>query len=372
MEKDSLQQKPTQRIKSNPLSLAQTGSKNCQDKKPNLDVTLTEIESYGQEMNTFFGIFTHLAVKDKKSYMVGNDGGKFKIVEDSDQTWYFDPPTHHGLMYDMIYIDHLDCYFFYFYNNIYRKDINDSPPYIFMKIELSRRPGSIFSYSKINKKLIVAKNAIKVAVINLERKQTEILAKGRENDEILQFRLFGVDENKVICVTKKGYVYLTCFNYDLKKVCAFNTLKLNFIKKRKEIGFSISVSDNNDYALVEISGCHTDFPLCSRMAVVKIKDRLLEVVALLDVYDQKLGLKYALQPCGFFGREMIWVGLNGLDLVQFYAFDSQRRELRELEEKRMNHQEKKPFKMYRIGNEFYYCGRNGKVMRFTISTECLK
>ena len=92
-------------------------------------------------------------------------------------------------------------------------------------------------------------------------------------------------------------------------------------------------------------------------------------IAELDQSCQNIMYKLTLEFIRYIGRYIIWVGLsrskNGVALL--YAYNTETGELKELEEKRVCHNEWIPAKIHPLGSQFYYTGRSGKIIRIGLN-----
>ena len=69
-----------------------------------------------------------------------------------------------------------------------------------------------------------------------------------------------------------------------------------------------------------------------------------------------------------FGRKILWVGLDFLEggYTKIYAFDKITEELEELSSKRVEHLEKFTYRLHRFGDQFFYIGYIGRIMRLSM------
>ena len=102
---------------------------------------------------------------------------------------------------------------------------------------------------------------------------------------------------------------------------------------------------------------------------VSEEEKLIEK-SVLDVYNQEINFKSALEFYGYFGNHLLWTGptfdYQKKTFVQVFDYDTESGELKELVEKRVKHEESNPHKMQRVGDEFYYTGNYGTLMRYWI------
>ena len=105
------------------------------------------------------------------------------------------------------------------------------------------------------------------------------------------------------------------------------------------------------------------------MVLYRLTGNKISVVAVLDCSAEDVEEKYALSCLGRFGTKILWVGLSAGEngVAHIYDFDVETKEIRELEEKRVEHGEYRPLNVYRVGNQFYYSGEKGKINKLTYS-----
>ena len=215
--------------------------------------------------------------------------------------------------------------------------------------------------------LITNKDCKNISAINLESKQVEIEVEKIVGNYIIDFRLFGEQEEKAIAVTEDGHILLYNLDYNQKTGSVINSFKIELKEERKEEAQSIAVCDKNEYAIVEIGQSESPW-VSSRMVIIKIEGDSLIKKAMIDQHSQKIGYKLALESLGYIGRHILWVGLSKLEngVAQLYVYDIERGEFKELQDKRVIHKERSPAKIHRMGSELYYTGSYGKIMRLRL------
>ena len=104
------------------------------------------------------------------------------------------------------------------------------------------------------------------------------------------------------------------------------------------------------------------------MMMLKVNNNTLVKLHSVDQNSLNLGDKWALDCFGSFGRYILWVGLSmwGNGIAQVYEYNTDKGELRELQDKGVSHLEKNPNKLHRLGTKFYYTGYNGKLMSLSL------
>ena len=238
-----------------------------------------------------------------------------------------------------------------------------------MELICGVRQGGSMRYSKLNQRLIIVQNKRNIWVINLERKQAEIRVGGAGmSAEIQDFKIFGEKENRVISVAQNGDVLLTSFGYLRRKIYFFGHSCLKFIDNRRETALAMEVCDKNQYAVVGInSGGFSS----SRVLVMKIRSNSLVITAILDYYHRGIRSQICLSCCRYFGNHILWVGLPwGADSsAQIYHYDVEKMDFRLLDKISVGIGEVDPCQIHRIGDQLFYTGSEGKVMRLIIGFE---
>ena len=313
------------------------------------------------------GDWTFLAVKDKNSYMVATKGKGLKIVENGAEVWSGKLPVFNVWLTDIIYIESQDSYFIDYNNKLYRKAVNREPPELFIDVESGTRVGACFRYSKNHERLIVNKNFRNISAINLEAKKIEIELWKQIGGNIYDFRLLGDNEDRVIAITQDGYVIYYGLDYGQKSGSIITHSKIEFIKRRRERGQSISVCEKHRYAVVEL-GIEDKSNISSRVIVLQLLgDRLIQKTSI-DHHIEQIREIDAIECFGYVGRHILWLGLSGgLDgVAMLYDYDSKTREFKELTEKVVSHKELKPVKLNKFGKKFYYVGWKGQVRAISV------
>ena len=79
----------------------------------------------------------------------------------------------------------------------------------------------------------------------------------------------------------------------------------------------------------------------------------------------------SLRCLGYFGKNILWIGLsdNTIGGLQVCDDDTEKQELKELKDKRVDHQEVEPQELHPLGNKFYYTGRDGRLMSVNLSSQ---
>ena len=310
---------------------------------------------------------THVALKDHNSFLIATDSQGLKVFEKGILVFSGELPEGDIQIFDAIYIPALNSYLLASRSELYRKDINVKRPYLYLSVECSSRYGSYFRYSKLQERLIVNQNTCYISVINPVTRKTEIVIQKGVRWDINDFRLFGENEDRVVSVNLEGHIVLYSLNYAQKRGVV-SVYQEKLMKVRYEELRSTSVCQKNQYVCVEVGTTIRPF-YSSRMIILKICQEGLIKTASIDLLNHRIGRKWALESIGYAGIHILWVGLSWKNngFLQVFDFNSETDELREIEQKRENHQENWPVKLHRLDDKFYYTGLEGKLMSLRLS-----
>ena len=310
--------------------------------------------------------WTFLALKNKNSYMVGTANNGIKVIENSVEV-YSNKLPHFGVwLVDMVYVGLLDCYLFYYNNQLYRKDIDTRPPFVFMSVICGHRVGACLRYSKFHKSWIINQDRTTISVVNLYRKKVEIEVNKTIGTNIEDFRVLGDQEDRVVSITEDGYIILNQLEYAERTGKVINSYQVTPRERKLEVPLSVAVCPKGEYILVELG----EKPYkCSRVVVFRLTKKYIVKKATIDQYTLNIGFKMGLECFKYAGSHILWVGLstdyNGI--AQLYDYDTETRELKEHKDKRVIHQEFYPSRLHRSGDEFYYTGNFGRIMKLSFT-----
>ena len=316
--------------------------------------------------NVIGGHNSVIGFKNMKSYLIATETKGIILIEDGTQFYQGQLLVEDGELLDISYTPPIKCYLIAHDDAIYRKDINNKPPFLYLDVSCGWRHGVCFRYSPLNQRIILIKDETNIALLNPKTKKIELELEKRVGNRIMDFRVFGEHEDRAVSITWDGHILLYSLGFGQRRgVIDYSLMEL--IEDRDERGVSIAVCHKNEYVLVEITGW-TDLSIVSRMLIFQVKEDSLVNKACFEQYSTNLLYKYALECCGYAGSHVLWVGLSRDDngVVQLYDYDIDAEELRELKEKRISHQEKCPLKLHRLDGKFYYTGWEGQLMSLRI------
>ena len=339
----------------------QANSQEVEFNPKNLQVNVTMIQDhslgYLLGKNT-----THLAFKNSASYAIATSGKAIKVFDDCRRVYYRELQVREDL-YDLIYIDHLNCYFLYYVDRIYRKDIDESAPYFFLNLSGGTRSGASLRYSRFNERLIVQRDSHNLAVFNLERKGIELKIRESKHGSIKDYRHVGEKGNKIVLITSNCFVSLCSVNFDLKKICSKCGYQFPTIQRRSEEPECLAVSQDGKYILAGLY--QSGYPKSCRITVFGVKGRILTTLATLNEKYRKIMRKPVLGCWGSIGKHVILLAFSENHLIYCYDFDSESRKLKELRENRVVSQESGISRFERVGDKLYYTGSGGKLMKLS-------
>ena len=329
-----------------------------------LQVTVEKVQDC-QKQGVIGTFNTLVGIKDPNSFLIGTQAHGLVLMENGTEIFSGQLLGGDGLLHDVIHIPPLNSYFLALDRKLFRKDIDDKPAYLFMDVDCGWRTGACFRYSTLHQRVFILKDQKKISVLNCKTMKFEVNLKKTVGARIMDFRVFGENDSKVISATRDGYLILYSL-LDEQRRGLIGSSKIKFLEGEFQIS-SIAASHINEYALVEVGGFNSS-EVTSRILVFKLNVDALIKVAYIDVFRQKIGYKYALESCGSSGSHILWLGLssghNGI--TQIFDYDIEKNILKELEDKRVSHQEDFPSKLHRFKGKFYYTGQRGKLMSLSL------
>ena len=274
---------------------------------------------------------------------------------------------------DVAYVESLDFYLIHIGGRILKKGIDALHPTRFTSHRLadSPIPSKSLKLANAHKKLItLSQDNKRIVVIDLETQIVDISTKSRHF--IHDFMVFGDDEDQVVSLLKKGFIMIDKFDYFNKSTETQSCYKFDLLEEREEELGSVTICCQNEYLLIQTVFIQSlsIAKLCSRFAILKLDKKGLDLtnMAILDEYDNLFRTLATVHCLGYLGNHILWIGLTNefSGLVQVFDFDMEAIELKELKEKRVDHQELDVLKVVRVNNRFYYTGANQKIMRLRI------
>ena len=312
---------------------------------------------------------TDLVMKSESTYLIMTDFRGMKVIKDCEQVYSGSLPQKDSVD-GSVYDDHLDCFFFTHGGIIYRKDIDDKPPSVFMNLRALRRYFGKLRYSLKNRRMVSIASSKFIMVVNNAEKRVELDVNKGIDGYISSFRVFGSKGNKVVSVTRAGLLLLHIFCYKLKKLTKFNSFQIELVKGEKskqEVAESIAVCEENEHILVSIIG---GFGFeSSKLMIFQLEGETFVKKASLDQTKEEVERKTPFEWFCVFDSVIIWVSLEKLDSgeIRLFCFDLKTGCLKEiLKEKDLGHQVSSPKSSHLLNGKLYYAGYYGKVMGMSL------
>ena len=229
---------------------------------------MQEIGNYYEE--GFIGTReTYMAMKNEGTYFIETVERGYKLIKDSIEV--YSEKVGEDELGCSVYATPLDCFLFFLHDDkIYRKDLNQKPPSLFMdlsSLDINYCFDKLF-VSPINKRLFAVSYS-QIMIINLEQKRVEIRL-DQFGQDFFEFCLFGSQHNNLVVTTLEGgYVSLFIFNCQMRKLVRHSQYKIDLAEDGRETVNTLAVSDQNDHLYVEV---WKDFEYCSKMIIFEVKD----------------------------------------------------------------------------------------------------
>ena len=338
MEKETKQATKSNRVGKNKSGNGKTPKTTTKEfREANLAVIVKTLNTNLREDIPITNI--NLAVKNELTYMLVFVEKGLKLIKDNIEIYsdLAQEEEEQDINWTE-YINHLDCFFFLKNGKIFQKNIDENPPFVFMDFKRLKNRICLqnFKYSKINHRLIALDDdRHKFFVMNLDQKRIEMDLNAltqEKTDYVVNYQIFGKEENKVLSITHEGLLSLHIFNYQMRKLLSSNVSNIELSKDYPESGHSFAVCEKNDYVLVEIAS--DEYFGSSRMVIFEISSNIL--IKKVDQDSGSLHLKKALISCAQSGNHILWIGLgyHRLDFLYFYHYNTKSGVLRELKKKK--------------------------------------
>ena len=309
--------------------------------------------------------YTIISIKDESTYMMAAIFRGLKVIKNGIQIYSAKlPEEEEETISQAVYAAHLDCFFLTLSNKIYRKDLDDLPPYLYISSGLNFEEVLDLKYSPFNKILILLGFPTQLTVANLEDKTVEQLPLEELKGELTDFKVFGEEENRLLTMSDSGYISLVSFNFQLKRLIALNQPKVDLNQEINEGLSSIAVSELNDHVLVELEGKSG----CSRIMIFEVQYN-----TFMKKHEYCPNLKqknnFCLECFGRVQNHILWVGLEHGKLREFkvYDYDVKTKKLKHLVDKGVNTQTDNVNNIIRVGNGFFYASDGGKIFQLSLN-----
>ena len=359
-----------------PGSQSQPGDLEAEFDERKLQIKIEQIEE-----NIFPKRSLSFAFKNPLSYLILCRSG-MKLIEDSTEIYSVSFPvvpllfpmpedSFRGLrnVKDVIYVEHLGYYLCFCDCQYFRKDIDGNPPYPYTGEMPLGESGEKFRYSRLNQRLLLVRNGqIHVFNFGSKRVELEILRNEGLRYSLVDYKLVGRKENKLVYLTFEGSIYIFCLNFEMRKICSKQRyqVQIDFHQRKHENGVALEVCDQGKFFLVNIRSAVRN--CTSRMIVFELRGHKLIQAADLDIRDEGHSIGLAMSFWKRIGKHLIWITLSRrLGNALIFDFNGESGGLRELDGKRVRHKEFSPSKMCHFGDQFYFTGREGRISRLTLT-----
>ena len=345
----------------------------------NAKITPKEIHSYKFHHNSNKQTPCSIVVlKNPKSFIIVRISKELclKLVEENRQIFSTKLKINSENLELAFYCAPLNCYFLRISDKIFRKDINGRPPYIYMCYHTSMY---CFQYKSPSEKyfdgvrLVSRQKFRRMTVTNLKTRKVELNLRLKDRVGILaDWSLVGELKDRLLTLTDYGYLCLHSLfpTHKSPKGSRTELCSLDFsLNRREELAAAVCSCPQSKHILVVIRRNNTSIRYISRFFVVRNKkDREMILEAKLVFPRYQLQGPEFLSCFGYVGRHLLFIGLVVGDRQHslLVDYDTRSKELRELEETRVDHQERDPCCIEKLGDAFFYTGRKGSIMRLSI------
>ena len=317
-------------------------------------------------------LWNHLALKNENSFLVGGKDKGIKLV-DNGRLLFVGKVSNKmfSSLGDIFYSRRLNCYFIHADYNLYRKEIDRNPPYLFLHLDERENNFKSLVYSEKKEKLVILRINKNFLVLSPGRKKIEFtLARKKILGEAMDSSFFGSRDDELVGITfdRVAFVYDLFSPRQSREIVS--TLHLKTLDETEDCGSSIAGSHNGDYFCVAL-GKFTHPWSISRVVLIRFdsSSRRLEVVATLNLFEKNIGNLLSLGCSGQIGRYLTFFGLSRLKkgVVLLFGYDNENGEFREVGNSCVSHRERYPSKIEKLGKSFYYTGYFGKVVRLRVT-----
>ena len=351
-------------------------------------IELTEVNNFTQEKELIGDEATLLAMKSENSYLILSSSKGMIMIENGTEVYKgsLQDVYDEAMVKDAVYIPTLNCYLIDLGWKIYRKNMDDLPPYEYLDCCWKNLVNCSFLYSDQHDKLIFFEEQTLLVVLDLKTKEIDIEI-DLESEQtpftnIFALRFIGENQEKMVLATTDGWLVIIKFHYGLKTAEILNEHWLDFSQVNFQELFSVAVCPKGEHLCVEIDQeekNHDRKMTPYALILFKIENDTFHQVAYIDESGGNLGPKMALECYGYLMNHLMWIGLsseeNGTILIYDYDFD--KNEFRELKEKRFSHQELNPVRLSKNQSpstsdscsSFLYTGELGRVMKLDLEVK---
>ena len=336
-----------------------------------IKIRVEEIADHRKE-KLIGGWATKIAFKNPNSYLITSNEQGMKLVEEN-KTLFLgklpkDPQWVRNVK-EVIYVESLNCYFIQMPYKLFRKNI-ESKQATFDLLFDNIHPQ--IEYSKENGRLICL-DVPKLTVINLRTKEVEFKIESKYNPySIKKFRLFG--KYRVVTVGTDaqdtvGSISLCKFNCEMRAGIFFRNAKFKLTDAEypnSDYYDDFQVSDDNRYCFLSFNGKIDQSEYLSRIVIFDALRDKLTLKVNIDLRNERIFPNRSLQYAGHAEKCNFWLAISEKRKIKLFCYDTEKEEVKELEERRVDSGEYAVKRIDHIGDDFYYLGGNAKVMKLRI------
>ena len=243
-----------------------------------------------------------IALKNKSSFLISRKKKKFEIIESGIIVYSKDlrnlPEDGPFTVSDAIYVAEDNSYYLCLNNKLYRKDIGQNPPVLHMSIEFGSYLGLCFRYSKINKRMILAKDYEDLVILNLKTRKIENSLKKLNEDFLIDFSFIGEDENRIVVLSDTGYLIFYKYGSSLKESPVELHHKIEVDSAQNEAASCLAICDKGSLVCVELVLFKNDENVIfSRYVILQLLDD--QESPSVTIKANFIGTGAELPPCSF-------------------------------------------------------------------------
>ena len=318
---------------------------------------------------------TFLALKDEGNYLLGTSRKGLKLIQNKKEVYSRKlPQSSRGPLRDLVYASVTDCYFLDLHNKLYRKDIDEEAPYLFMSVPCSGSGyGSSLRYSEPSGLLFVNKSRESILAVNLSFKEIIFELKKDQGGSIVDYNLLGGQtEHLLAWLTVDGFIGLCQLNLKQKTGGLVSKIKIDGAwESGAEEGKSLAVCEQGEFIFTNFVKKGEDM-MTSRIVVLKVESGALKLKASLDYFSQAISIapNPSLSTFGYKGSYVLILTLDrsSSGTVRTFCFESVGGTISELVGKGVDHgRELHPSRLHLLDNGFYYTGDYGTVKKLSIT-----
>ena len=342
--------------------------------KHKLKIKIEKIyQNYSESRRGHTKSVTLLAMRDTEHYMLGNHSNGLQTFQGDEIVSKLKLPGMLKTIKDMIFIKSEGFYVIAQNKKIYKKRVGFRSLEEPLTVKSGFRHGACLRYSELNRRLIISQNCKNISAVNLQTNQIEFMVEKSGIDKIMDFRIFGKLEDRVVSITEEGYLFLYQMDYQRRRGEIIECTRIELMSERSEAGISLAVCNRHQYIMVEVG--QLNYPWnCSRMLVFEVQGRKMVQKAMLDQFNEigHKSHKSALICYRSLRNYVIWVGLSRGDdgVAQVFYYNKKSENFEEFKDLRVRHMEVDPVRLHRMSDgRFYYTGKDGALMRLSFQKD---